>query len=53
MNALLNWTNKQPDIDEMYLFPKDPYEAKYQFLINNRETLGLKHFNDEKFFIEY
>ena len=28
-NALLNLINKQPDIDKMYLYAKDPYEAKY------------------------
>ena len=32
---------------------KYPYEAKYQFLINKRESTGLKHFNDPKVFIEY
>ena len=32
---------------------KDPYEAKYQFVINKRESTGLKHFNDPKAFIEY
>ena len=45
--------NNQPDIDKMYLHAKDPYEAKYQFLINKRESTGLKHFNDPKAFIEY
>ena len=24
---------------------KDPYEAKYQFLTNKRQSIGLKHFN--------
>ena len=52
-NALLNLINKQPDIDKIYLYAKDPYEAKYQFLINKRESIGLKHFNDPKAFIEY
>ena len=52
-NALLNSINNQPDIDKMYLYAKDPYEAKYQFLINKRESTGLKHFNDPKAFIEY
>ena len=28
-SALLNLTNKQPDIDKIYLYAKDPYEAKY------------------------
>ena len=35
-NALLNLINNQPDIDKIYLYAKDPYEAKYQFLINKR-----------------
>ena len=52
-NALLNLINKQPDIDKIYLYAKDPYEAKYQFLINKRESTGLNHFNDPKAFIEY
>ena len=32
-NALLNLINNQPDIDKIYLYAKDPYEAKYQYLI--------------------
>ena len=32
---------------------KDPYEAKYQFLIDKRESTDLKNFNDFKAFIEY
>ena len=30
-----------------------PYEAKYQYLINKREGIGINHFNDPKAFIEY
>ena len=30
-NALLNLINKQPDIDKIYLYVKDRYEANYQF----------------------
>ena len=52
-NALLNLINNQPDIDKIYLFVKDPYESKYQFLINKRENIGLKNFNDLKAFIEF
>ena len=52
-NALLNLINNQPDIDKIYLYAKDPYEAKYQFLINKSDSPGLKHFNDPKAFIEY
>ena len=52
-NALLNLINDEPDIDKMYLYAKDPYEVKYQFLINKRESTGLKHFDNPKTFIEY
>ena len=37
-NALLNLINRQPDIDKIHLYAKDPYEHKYQVLINKRET---------------
>ena len=43
-NQLLNLTNHKSDIDKIYLYAKDPYEAKYQFLINKRESTGLTHF---------
>ena len=33
-NALLNLINNQQDIDKIYLYAKDPYEDKYQYLIN-------------------
>ena len=42
----------QPDIDKIDLYAKDPYKAKYQFLINKLESTGLNHFNDLKAFIE-
>ena len=52
-NALLNLIGNQPDIDKIYLYAKDPYEAKYQYLINKREGVGINHFKDLKAFIEY
>ena len=52
-NLLLNLIENQPDIDKIYLYAKDPYEAKYQYLINKRESVGINHFNDPKAFIEY
>ena len=51
--ALLNLIENQPDIDKIYLYAKDPYESKYQYLINKREGVGINHFNDPKAFIEY
>ena len=52
-NALLNLINNQPDIHKIYLHAKDPYEAKYQLLINKRESAGLKHFSNPKALVEY
>ena len=52
-NALLNLIVDQPDIEKIYLYAKDPFEAKYQYLINKRESVVLNHFNDPKTFIEY
>ena len=52
-NVLLSLINNQPDIDKIYLYAEDPYESKYQFLINERKTTGLIHFNDPKTFIQY
>ena len=52
-NALLNLINEEPDIDEIYSYTKNPYEAKYQLLINKREITDLKYINDPKAFIEY
>ena len=50
---LLNFIEKQPDIDKIYLYAKDLYEAKYLYLINKREGVGIDRFNDPKAFIEY
>ena len=52
-NALLNLINNQPDTGKIYLYAKDLYEAKYQYLIKKREKVGLDHFKDPKVFMEY
>ena len=52
-NALLNLINNQPNIDKIYLYSKDPYEAKYQYLINIREKAGLNHYDHPKAFKDY
>ena len=52
-NALLNLINNEPHIDKIYLYAKNPYEAKYQYLINEREKVGLNNFDDPKAFMEY
>ena len=52
-NALLNLIKNQPDTHKIYLYAKDPYEAKYQCLINKREKVELDYFNDPKAFMDY
>ena len=51
-NALLNLINEQDDIDKIYLYAKDLSEPKYEYLIKNRENVGIKHLNDSNAFIE-
>ena len=36
-NSLFNPINQRPDIDKIHLYAKDPFKAKYQFLIHIRE----------------
>ena len=43
-NAFLNLIYNQP----LYLYAKDPYEAKYQYLDKKHEKVGLNCFNDLK-----
>ena len=35
-NVLLNLIENQPDFDKIYLYAKDPYESKYQYLIKKK-----------------
>ena len=49
----MNLISNQQDIDKIYLYAKDPYQVKYQYLINKREKVGLDHFKDPKVFMEY
>ena len=52
-NLLLNLIKSQPDIDKIYLYAKDLYESKYQYLINKRKGVGINHFNNPKAFVDY
>ena len=51
-NVLSNLINNQPDIDKIYLYAKDTYKTKYQYLVRKRVKVGLKHYRDPKNFIE-
>ena len=52
-NLLLKLMENQLDINKIYLYAKDPYDAKNQYLINKREGVGMDHFSDPNAFIEY
>ena len=52
-NSLFNSISQQTNIEKIYLYTKDPYEAKYQFSINKRESTDLQCFNDCQAFIKY
>ena len=49
----MNLIENRPEIDKIYLYAKDPYGAKYQYLINEKVGVGIYHFKDPKAFIEY
>ena len=51
-NLLSNLIENQTDIDKIYLYAKDPYEAKYQYSINKRESVEINDFNDPKAIIQ-
>ena len=44
---------QQPDIDKIYLYVKEPFESKYQLLINGREKVGIENLKNPKAFIDY
>ena len=53
VNVLLYLIESKPDIDKIYLYAKDLYEAKYQYLISIREKVGIDHHDDPRACIEY
>ena len=44
-NKLLKLIESQLDIDKIYLYAKDPYEAKCQYVIKICEKVGIDHHN--------
>ena len=54
-NVLPNLITKNQwlDIDQIYLYIKDPSKSKYQLLNNGREKVGLKELKNPKTFISY
>ena len=52
-NSLLHLINNFHPIDKIYLYAKDTDEKKYQYVINKREQVGIKHLSNPHAFIEY
>ena len=53
-NVILNLMKYQRrNIDKIYLCVKDPFESKYQLLINRREKIRTKKLKSSKAFIDY
>ena len=52
-NSLFNIISHQTDIDKIYLYAKDLYEAMYQLLITKREKPALRYCKNSKDFIQY
>ena len=50
-NSLSNLISHQSDIDKIYLYAKNHYEAKNQLQINKQEIAGLENSNGSKAFI--
>ena len=52
-NTLLHLIINLHPIDKIYLYAKDIHEPKYEYLINEREQVGIKNLNDPHAFIGY
>ena len=53
MNSLFNVVKYEPNIDKIYLYAKDSYEANFKVLTKKWESRGLKHLKDSKAFIDH
>ena len=45
INATLNLINNELGTGRICLYAKDPYEAKYQYLLNKREIVDLRDYD--------
>ena len=53
-NLLFNLIKHQrPDFDKIYLYVKDPFQSKYQLIINVWEKVGTEILENPKAFIDY
>ena len=52
-NVIPSLISHQPDIDEIFLYAKDAYKPKYQYLMKKHGDAGLKYCKDPQAFMEY
>ena len=50
---LINYLHDTNPIDKIYLYAKDLWEPKHEYLINKRKQAGIKNLDDTHAFIEY
>ena len=54
INVLLNLIkHQQHDTDKIYWYFKDPFESKYQVLVNGKEKVRIEHGKNPKSYIDY
>ena len=52
-NVLLNLIIHEQENDTIFLYVKDLYKSKNQYLVKNQASAGQKHLNDPMAFTEY
>ena len=52
INALISLINEQHDIDKIYMYARDLSKPKYEYLVEKRENVGIKHLDNPNAFIE-
>ena len=45
--------HRRPDIDKIYLYIKDPFESKYQLVINGKGNVGNETSKNPTAFIDH
>ena len=45
--------HQRPDIDKIYLYLKNPFESKYQLLINGKAKIRIEILKNPKAFIDH
>ena len=41
--------HQQPDIDKIYLYIRDPFDSKYQLLVNGKEKIEIEMLKNQAF----